>query len=104
MQKTACTRPDHRLQIKQIMNQYVGVMRNAKGLEKAHRSISDFCTRFDDGVLIQNAESRNIADIAILIVKSAIMRLESRGLHYIREYPEKKKDFAKDTIIHRKES
>ncbi len=104
MQKTACTRPDYRLKIKQIMNQYVGVMRNAKGLEKAHRSISDFCTSFDDSILIQNAESRNIADIAILIVKSAIMRLESRGLHYIREYPEKKKDFAKDTIIHRKES
>ncbi len=104
MQKTACTGPDYRLQIKQIMNQYVGVMRNAKGLEKAHRSISDFCTSFDDSILIQNAESRNIADIAILIVKSAIMRLESRGLHYIREYPEKKKDFAKDTIIRRKES
>jgi L-aspartate oxidase len=104
MPETTRTGPDYRLQIKEIMNQYVGVMRNVKGLEKAHRSISDFCSKFDDGILIRNAESRNIADIAMLIVESAIARLESRGLHYVREYPEKKKDFAKDTMIYRKGS
>ncbi len=104
MQETTRTGPDYRLQIKEIMNQYVGVMRNVKGLEKAHRSINDFCNKFDDGILIRNAESRNIANIAMLIVESAITRQESRGLHYVKEYPEKKKDFATDTMIHRKGS
>ncbi len=103
VKQAAQTGPDYRLQIKEIMDQYVGVIRTVKGLEKAHESISDFCSKYDDGIHLKNAEARNVADIAMLIVKSAIMRTESRGLHYIREYPKKKKKFMKDTVIEKKD-
>jgi L-aspartate oxidase len=33
-------------------------------------------------------ELRNLVDCADLIVRSALNRHESRGLHYIRDYPE----------------
>lgn len=99
MARTVKTAPDFKLQIKEIMDQYVGVRRTVKGLEKAQDSIRNICAKYDDAIHLRNAESRNVANIAMLIVTSAIMRTESRGLHYIEEYPEKNKQFLHDTII-----
>jgi L-aspartate oxidase len=45
-------------------------------------------------------ELRNLAVIADLIVQSASRRKESRGLHYILDYPEKNdREFLRDTIL-----
>jgi L-aspartate oxidase len=43
-------------------------------------------------------ELRNLVTTAQLIVKSAILRKESRGLHYNEDYPQTS-NVAKDTII-----
>ncbi len=105
MRKTAKTGPDFKLSIRELMNQYVGVIRTEEGLKKAMDVINDFSQKFDDGIHIINAESRNITNIAKLIIESALIRQESRGLHYIKEYPRKdNKRFLKDTIIDRNHS
>jgi L-aspartate oxidase len=44
-------------------------------------------------------ELRNLSAVAYLIVRSALRRNESRGLHYMSDYPAKDDKYLKDTII-----
>jgi L-aspartate oxidase len=100
--KTAHTAPDFKLFIKDIMTQYVGVLRSRAGLKKARDKIAGICDKYDDAIHLKNAESHNVADISMLVIRSAIMRTESRGLHFIEEYPEKDVQFTHDSIINRR--
>ena len=43
-------------------------------------------------------ELRNLLEVADLIVRSALSRHESRGLHYTLDYPDMLKE-AKDTVL-----
>ena len=43
-------------------------------------------------------ELRNVIQVAYLIVKSAMNRKESRGLHYTTDYPEKS-NYLEDTVL-----
>ncbi len=40
-----------------------------------------------------------MAIVAGLIIQSALLRKESRGLHYVTDYPEQDDQIIKDTII-----
>ncbi len=94
--------PNLKLAIKELMNAYIGVIRTERGLRKARQTIETFSQKFEDGIHIINAESRNVTNVAALVVESALMRKESRGLHFIEEYPKKDDNFLKDTVIQRK--
>ena len=84
---------------------YVGIVRSDKRLERAMRRIKllkdEINQYYWDFTITSNlVELRNIATVAELIVNSAAMRKESRGLHYNIDYPEKNdRDFLKDTIL-----
>ena len=82
-----------RKEIQQVMWDYVGIVRSTARLERAHRRIrlmlhevNDFYkrTRVTEGLI----ELRNLVSVAEIIIRSALLRHESRGLHFSRDYPE----------------
>jgi L-aspartate oxidase len=60
------------------------------------REVEDYYGQFR--VTTDLIELRNLLQAAELIVKSALHRKESRGLHYTLDYPELA-DEAKDTVL-----
>ena len=79
-------------EIKKIMWDYVGIMRSNHRLKRAQKRIQLLCTEIEDyyrRTFVQNKilELRNLALTARLVVDSALMRKESRGLHYNSDYP-----------------
>jgi L-aspartate oxidase len=90
-------------EIRRFMWNYVGIVRTTKRLERAqHRikllneELADYYGHFR--VTPDLVELRNLLQTADLIVRSALRRKESRGLHYTTDYP-KMLPVAVDTIL-----
>jgi L-aspartate oxidase len=95
---------ENRNEIRQIMSNYVGIVRNNERLHRAlkrikliRKEIEKFYkkTKVNRNLL----ELRNMALISYLITKSAISRKESRGLHYNTNYPRRSNRYNRDTLI-----
>ncbi len=94
----------HNLQeLKQVMWDYVGIVRSDLRLERASRRVKLLYEEVEDfydrtKVSVPLCELRNLICIGYLIVRSAVQRKESRGLHYTTDYPEML-DEVESTII-----
>ena len=89
---------------RRVMWDYVGIVRSVERLALARgriRQILDTAERLyaEYGVSGDMVELRNIALVSSLVVESAIIRKESRGLHYVIDYPESDPAWQKDTFI-----
>lgn len=90
-------------ELKRTMWDYVGIVRTTKRLERAlnrvenlHREIDEYYWNFKiEPSLI---ELRNQVQVALLIIRSALARRESRGLHYTLDYPSKLSEI-RDTVL-----
>jgi L-aspartate oxidase len=81
-------------EMKLLMSDYVGIVRNNERLQRANRRLDLLHEETEalyekTAVSPQLCELRNMITVAYLIVKSAEFRHESRGLHFNTDYPEK---------------
>jgi L-aspartate oxidase len=90
-------------EIRRFMWDYVGIVRTTKRLERALNRINLLKQETEDyyghfRVTPDLVELRNLVVVADLIVRSALARKESRGLHYTSDFPSPLPE-AVDTIL-----
>lgn len=90
-------------ELRRLMWSYVGIVRTNKRLQQALRRV--LCLQQEVTAYYRQyrvtsdlLELRNLTMVAELIIRSALLRKESRGLHYTLDYPQLL-SAAKDTIL-----
>jgi len=86
-----------------VMSDYVGIVRSDFRLERALRRLGLLYEETEEfykktKLSVKLCELRNVIQNAYLVVKSAKLRKESRGLHYTTDYPEFQ-EIGKDTVF-----
>ncbi len=83
-----------RREVQELMWDYAGIVRSNYRLERAERRLKLIRKEIEEyyrrtKVTVPLLELRNTAEVALLIVHSALRRKESRGLHYTTDYPKR---------------
>ena len=85
---------------------FVGIVRTLKRLERARtrikvlrEEIRDYYWKYK--LTPDLVELRNLADVAMLVVECARQRKESRGLHYLLDFPKTDEKWVRDSVLTR---
>ena len=86
-----------------IMSDYVGIVRSDFRLERAMRRLHLIYEETEDfykktKLSVPLCELRNVIQTAYIVIKSAMLRKESRGLHYNTDYPQHSQKLT-DTVF-----
>jgi L-aspartate oxidase len=85
-----------RAEVKRIMWNSVGIVRDERGLKDSLRALEEIAAR------PLNTRSWNFVTLARLVAEAALARLESRGAHYRSDYPERDdENFSRHTFQQR---
>ncbi len=89
---------------RRVMWDYVGIVRSEERLGIARQRIAQIRETVERlyreyGISGDLIELRNIALVSRLVVESALLRKESRGLHFMQEYPEPDPSWEKNTLM-----
>ena len=97
--------------IKKLMWKNVSIVREEKSLNEALRQLQEMQKDLDNidvseknqynSELLTALEVINMVEIAILIVKSAILRRESRGAHYRSDFPESNDAWKRSIVLNK---
>ncbi len=91
--------------LKNIMWDYVSIVRNEEGLKKALLKIDDLKNKIEyvklNGIVeIQKYfELKNMITVAEIIIRCALERKESRGAHYRSDYPETREEWKGNLVV-----
>lgn len=90
--------------IRNLMWDYVGIVRNSVYLKIAAQKLAPIRAEVDDlydrhALMRDLVELRNIALVGELIIRCASRRRESRGLHYMEDYPRHLKGKPRNTLV-----
>ncbi|MDB4924417.1 L-aspartate oxidase [Mucilaginibacter sp.] len=90
-------------EMQKLMNDYVGIVRSDFRLERAMRRLGLLYEETEafykqTKLSVKLCELRNLIQVSFIVVKSAMMRKESRGLHYTTDYPEHR-EVLEDTVF-----
>jgi L-aspartate oxidase len=93
-----------RRQLNRVMSDFVGIFRTRARLTLAQKRVAPIKVAIEKYYFATPAtndvvELRNMATVADLIVRCALSRRESRGLHYLEEYPHTDDALVHDTIV-----
>ncbi len=93
-------------ELRRLMWNYVGIVRTLKRLERAKTRIRMLRGEIRDyywqyRLTPDLVELRNLADVGMLIVECARQRKESRGLHYLLDFPKPDDRWLRDTVLTR---
>jgi L-aspartate oxidase len=98
---------DVRQQLRDLMWNHAGIVRSDLRLAAAAEQIRGLQTEVERrfatrGVSPEAVEARNLVDTSALVVRCALLRRESRGLHYNIDHPFRDNElFLRDTVITR---
>ncbi len=93
--------------LRRVMWNYVGIVRSVKRLNLAKKQIDEISREIEQHyrdyyVTANMVELRNLSLVASLIIKGALDRKESRGLHYVLDYPQTNAEYLKWKIFEKK--
>ncbi|GJN18930.1 hypothetical protein PR202_gb06142 [Eleusine coracana subsp. coracana] len=98
-----------RMELQSVMWEYVGIVRSTGRLKNAEWKIGDLESEWEEFLFrrgwkstmvgIEACEMRNLFCCAKLVVKSALARRESRGLHFTEDFPYLEESKRKPTVI-----
>ncbi len=93
-----------REELNRLMWDYVGIVRSNDRLEAARRITNFLIEQIEQFYRVNPVrrdviELRNMAMVSLLVIRSALKRHESRGLHYNSDYPETDDRYRFDTEL-----